>query len=417
MTSLHIEDALGSLTNVFWWNYSIYIQRRAVDSNDKIVIINQGSTSSSKTFSILQLLAFLAATDTEPKITTVVGQDMPNLRTGAMRDLDRVIGISAFLRSNLLPGSEGKNKANSTWKFKSGSIIEFKSYENSLDAQSGKRDRLFLNEANGIALDIYTELHDRTSELTILDFNPTSRFWAFKLYEGNPNASWILSNFTHNQYAAKGIVKSLLEYKTKNPGRWQVFGRGLLGKSEHNIYKNWSIVEGPFPDQGKLYGKGLDFGFGNAPTSCIRCCIYDGALYMQVIVHKKGIKDSELSDNIYKHDHWDEIIVADSASPMSIDTLNEYGLLVEAVKKTPNSVEEGIKILQEWEFRVIREGSGPLEHELENYVYKIDPDGQLGKPIDKHNHLMDALRYYAMYFLTQVEYEEYEDPGVVYLGQ
>ena len=180
MTNLSIEEALGSLTDVFWWNYNAYTQRIETDPTDKVVIVNQGSTSSSKTFSVIQLLSFLAATDTVPKVTTIVGQDMPNLRTGAMRDLDRVIGISPFLRANLLPGAEGKNKANSTWRFKSGSIIEFKSYENSQDAQSGKRDRLFVNEANGVALDIYTELHDRTSDLTILDFNPTSRFWAFK---------------------------------------------------------------------------------------------------------------------------------------------------------------------------------------------------------------------------------------------
>lgn len=416
MTNLSIEEALGSLTDVFWWNYSAYTQRKATDPTDKIIIINQGSTSSSKTFSVIQLLSFLAATDLEPKVTTIVGQDMPNLRTGAMRDIDRVIGISPFLRANLLPGAEGKNKANSTWKFKSGSIIEFKSYENSQDAQSGKRDRLFVNEANGVALDIYTELHDRTSELTILDFNPTSRFWAFKLYEGNPAANWILSNFSHNKYAAKGIVKSLLEYKTKNPGRWQVFGRGLLGKSEHNIYKNWKVVEGSFPDQGKLYGKGLDFGFGNSPTSCVRCCIYDGALYVQVIVHKKGLKDSELADLLYNYDHWDEIIVADSASPMSIKALQDEQLEVEAVKKTPNSIEEGIKILQEWEIRIIREGSDPIVYEFENYVYKIGTDGELTKPIDKYNHLMDALRYYGLHFLTMTELEEYEDPGVVYLN-
>lgn len=416
MTNLSIEEALGSLTDVFWWNYNAYTERKEADPLDKIVLINQGSTSSSKTFSVIQLLGFLAATDPEPKVTTIVGQDMPNLRTGAMRDLDRVIGISPFLRANLLPGAEGKNKANSTWKFKSGSIIEFKSYENSQDAQSGKRDRLFVNEANGVALDIYTELHDRTSELTILDFNPTSRFWAFKLYEGDPKATWILSNFSHNRYAAKGIVKSLLEYKTKNPGRWQVFGRGLLGKSEHNIYKNWKVVAEEFPDQGKLYGKGLDFGFGNSPTSCVRCCVYDGALYVQVIVHKKALKDSTLSDMLYSYDHWDETIVADSASPMSIKALQDEDLEVVAVKKTPNSIEEGIKILQEWEIRVIKQGSEPLVHELENYVYKIGSDGELAKPIDKYNHLMDALRYYGLHFLTQAELEEYEDPGVVYLN-
>lgn len=416
MTSLSLEEALGSLTTVFWWNYNAYLQRKStqvVGDEDKIVIINQGSTSSSKTFSAVQLLAFLAATDEEPCITTITGQDMPNLRTGSMRDLQTVINISPFLRSNLLPGAEGRNKSTNTWTFKSGSQIEFKSYESGQDAQNGKRKRLFVNEGNGVAFDVFTELYDRTDELVIIDFNPTSRFWAFNLFEGHKNATWILSNFTHNQYAKRSIIKSLVEYKAKNPARWRVFGQGLLGRSEHNVYTNWRVVEGDMPEEGRLYGKALDFGFGQSPTGCLRCCVYDGAVYVKVIVYQKNLKDSVFSDKIYSYSHWDETIVADSASPMSIKAIEDEGLIIVPIKKTPNSIEEGIKILQDWELRIIKEGSDPLVFELDNYVRIVLSDGTLGKPIEKHNHLLDALRYYGMHFLTQTEYEEYEDPGVI----
>ena len=56
--------------------------------------INQGGTSSGKTFTIMQVLIYWAMK--EPgSIITVVGQDLPNLKVGALRDAKSIInGIS-----------------------------------------------------------------------------------------------------------------------------------------------------------------------------------------------------------------------------------------------------------------------------------------------------------------------------------
>jgi phage terminase large subunit len=48
------------------------------------VVVNQGGTSSGKTYAIEQVLFTLAVE--EKLIITIVGQDIPNLKSGAMRD-------------------------------------------------------------------------------------------------------------------------------------------------------------------------------------------------------------------------------------------------------------------------------------------------------------------------------------------
>ena len=49
------------------------------------VVVNQGGTSSGKTYSIMQVL-FMLGMQKPRQVITVVGQDVPNLKKGAYRD-------------------------------------------------------------------------------------------------------------------------------------------------------------------------------------------------------------------------------------------------------------------------------------------------------------------------------------------
>jgi phage terminase large subunit len=117
------------------------------------VVVNQGGTSSGKTYAIEQVL-FCFAAEKEKQVITIVGQDIPNLKAGAMRDALNLYNQSDQLKSLI----KNFNKTDRIFEFYNGSVIEFKSYADAQDAKSGKRDYLFINEANGIEWDIYTEL-------------------------------------------------------------------------------------------------------------------------------------------------------------------------------------------------------------------------------------------------------------------
>ena len=61
------------------------------------IVINQGGTSSGKTYAIMQNL-FLHAIEDPNQVITVVGQDIPNLKVGALRDAENIVAGSELLQ-------------------------------------------------------------------------------------------------------------------------------------------------------------------------------------------------------------------------------------------------------------------------------------------------------------------------------
>ena len=87
-------------------------------------------------------------------------------------------------------------------------------------------------------------------------------------------------------------------------------------------------------------------------------------------------------------------IVADSARPELIDHLRRQGFRIRAAKKGKNSVEEGLAFLQNRDI-VVHPRCRHAIDELTLYSFKTDPlTGEiLPVPEDRHNHVIDALRY------------------------
>jgi phage terminase large subunit len=173
---------------LFLWN--LYPERYSnIDIKKRVICVNQGGTSSGKTYSILQVLFTLAITQPNQTIT-IVGQDIPNLKRGAIRDSQNIINSSDYIQSQITK----YNSSDKIYYFKNNSIIEFASYENSQDAKNGKRDYLFINEANGIDYSIYSELELRTSKRIFIDYNPNFEFWVHNKVLSQNNVAYFISN-------------------------------------------------------------------------------------------------------------------------------------------------------------------------------------------------------------------------------
>jgi phage terminase large subunit len=65
------------------------------------IIINQGGTSSGKTYSLLDVF-FILAMSNQNLVLTVVGQDIPNLKKGAYRDAKRIWADSEIYQKMLI---------------------------------------------------------------------------------------------------------------------------------------------------------------------------------------------------------------------------------------------------------------------------------------------------------------------------
>ena len=253
-------NKLQTITNpftpspVFRWNYACTSE----------IIVNQGGTSAGKTYSIMQVL-FLRAIQYLKSIITVVAHDVPDLKAGALRDAQNIVANTEFIRLWI----EKFNKADRIYHFKNGSLMEFKSYENSYDARVGKCDFLFINECNNVSFEIFQELQVRTNRQTFLDYNPTTWFWAHEHLIGKENVQLFISNFMHNPFISKKVLREILNYRHTQPWRWQVYGLGLTGRVEGLIHTRVAICNA-FPRDAKKITYGLDFGYTNSPTALVK---------------------------------------------------------------------------------------------------------------------------------------------------
>ena len=172
-------------------------------------LVNQGGTSSGKTYTIMQRLIVLSF-EHPMAIITVCGQDLPNLKVGAMRDLDTIL----HTRAELLDWFKN-NKSDSSYRGKNGSIIEFKSYQDAQDAKNGKRDYLFVNEANGVPYDVFWQLQIRTRKQVIIDYNPTARFWVHDKIIGREDCKLIISDHRNNRFLTEDEHQKIEEIEDK----------------------------------------------------------------------------------------------------------------------------------------------------------------------------------------------------------
>ena len=351
------------------------------------VLINQGGTSSGKTYTIVDLL-FCLGMEADNQVITVVGQDIPNLKKGAYRDAKKIWGDSELYQ-------QWYSKPNETERIftcRNGSIIEFNSYQDEQDAKSGKRDYLFVNEANGIDYKIYWQLDIRTRKKVFIDYNPTSRFWAHDL-TANKDTKLIISDHRHNPYLTKEQHDQIENITDKE--LFKVYARGLTGQITGLVYTNWTLVD-EMPKDYKKRFTGIDFGFTNDPTAIIDVRLSEGELWVDEYEYRTGMLNSDIAKVIKENGISLIDTVADSAEPKSIAELRTYGIKIEGAEKGADSIKNGIDILKRYKINITKRSTN-IRKEILSYKWKVDRDGNLtNEPIDNFNHSLDPLRYVAL---------------------
>jgi phage terminase large subunit len=355
------------------------------------VIINQGGTSSGKTYAVMQVL-FCLACKTAKQTITVVGQDVPNLKAGVLRDALNIVNGSAAL----LAAVKNYNKSDRVFELQNGSLIEFRSYTDAQDAKSGKRDYLFINEANGIEWNIYTELALRTKTRIFVDYNPNIEFWAHDRLIGKPDVQLIISDHRHNVFLEDHMRIKIESLKEVDIELWKVYARGITGKITGLVLNNWQLCE-VIPVDAKLKAIGLDFGFSNDQTGCLAVYMQNGELWLDELIYETEMTNKDISDRLIQLGiNKNSNIIADSAEPKSIEELRRLGWRITGAQKGPDSINNSIDILKRYKLNVTR-SSINLRRELERYKWKVDKSGKsLNEPVDTWNHLIDPLRYVAL---------------------
>ncbi len=143
---------------------------------------------------------------------------------------------------------------------------------------------------------------------------------------------------------------------------------------------------------------GIDFGFAVDPA-CYGQNHYDKTrkrLFIFNEIYQVNMSNRKLWEAIVKVKIGSSYITADSAEPKSIAELNSYGTLrVLGAKKGPDSVEYGIKWLQDlFEIIIDPERCPNTAREFKSYEYEKDKYGNfISKFPDMNNHTIDLTRY------------------------
>lgn len=359
-------------------------------------VVNQGGTSSGKTYSIMQVLFFLSMQEGS-LVTTVVGQDVPNLKKGAYRDAKRILEASPILQGWFPYINEGERVIRCV----NGSIVEFSSFKDAQDAKSGKRDYLFINEANGIPYEVYWQLAIRTRRRVFIDYNPTARFWCHDEVIGRDGVKLIVSDHRKNYMLTEEEHRRI--EGIEDPELWKVYARGLTGKIEGLVLTNWDVCDTlPPREEWKMSCRGLDFGFSNDPSALEHVVQAHGDLYIDEEIYSTGLTNPEIArraetEGVTKEDQ----IIADCAEPKSIAELRSHGLWVTPSPKGNDSIVYGLDILKRYRIHVTRRSIGLLGN-LRSYKWDKDRDGNMtSKPEDRNNHGIDAIRYVGLAKLAE----------------
>lgn len=359
----------------------------------------QGATSSGKTYGIIPIIYDRCLAQSRFK-ATVVAETLPAVKEGAI-DI-----FKNFMQEEGRWNDSQWNASELIYTAHNGSKLQFKSFDSIGKAKaSGKRDLLFLNEANHIPYPIADALIIRSKEVW-LDFNADQEFWAHTEILPQDNSEFLKLTYQDNEAIPPETLEDLLKRKARADEEerrgikgywwnwWQVYGMGETGHIQGAVFNNYKVVT-EIPEYARLMGYGLDYGYSNDPSALIAIYYADGCYYLDELIYRSGLLNKQISERMtsLNIDRYIQII-ADSAEQKSNQELRTLGWSIRDAKKGPDSIRYGIQKMQELELKVTQQSINLL-HELKNYTWEINRQGSLtGKPIDKHNHAIDAVRYY-----------------------
>ena len=370
------------------------------------IIVMQGSSRSTKTYSSIQYCIIKALEKKERRIlmAKVTLQDVKESLFLDFRDIvDK--HFKCWNQSSM-------NKTDWIYTFPNGSTITFTGLldESARKLHGPKFNFVYINECNYIAYNSVQQLLLRLERgKMLLDFNPNvpEDFWIYKkILGGRPDAILHHSTFRDNPWLDIETEAEILKLEpteeniangTADEAQWKIYGLGIRADVVGAVFNNWCEVD-LFPKGCENVCYGMDFGFTNDPTTLVLKGEKDDKLFLQCLLYEKA-----LSDIVNPHDlnqasiegrfkefgiRRDLEIWADCADPRAINNIKSVGFNIKKAEKPAGSVLEGITIMKRYKICVVRSAySSEFMKELENYIWKKNRSGDFtNEPVDKFNH-------------------------------
>jgi phage terminase large subunit len=378
-----------------------------IRKSDKRIIVNEGSSRSTKTYSILQYI--ISEHLQYPKlVTTICRAKLTWLKVTVVPDFIEIMQTQFDLWND-----NHWNKTESAYSI-NGGLIRFIGLDETQKMHGLKQDIFWINEAVETRLKDFRQLIIRTKKKAILDYNPSyEQHWIYDKVIPREDCEFIKSTYKDNPFLEKEIIEEIERLEpnpfndaqgTSDEVSWKIYGLGERAAHKGLIFAKVKICsELPPQDEWKDYFYGLDFGFTNDPTALTLCVIAHGNLYLKELIYKRGLTNIINKENpnqpsiqqcfidlgIKKQDR----IWADAAEPKSIMDLFNCGYNIKAASKGPGSVNAGIDAIKRHNVFITEDSLNGIK-EKNNYKWREDNSGNLTNvPIEGFDHFWDSTRY------------------------
>lgn len=284
-----------------------------------------------------------------------------------------------------------------------GNQISFIGLDDKQKLHGRKQDIFWINEAMESEFADFQQLNQRTSELFILDYNPSfTEHWIFNSVIPRPDTKFFRSTQLDNPFLDERIRTEILSYQptaenitngTADDYMWKVYGLGERAAAQGIIFKHVTWVDS-FPKDID-YSYGLDFGFTNDPTALVKLGIKGNDLFVELLLYEPIDNSVTLNEylqriNIEQYKN----ITADSSDRYNdnemVRELREQGYNINKVNKG-KGINWRIGLLKKHKINIVHNINA--KREQENYKWREINGILINEPIDKFNHFWDALGY------------------------
>ena len=354
------------------------------------IVVNQGGTRSSKTYSLAQLI-ILRALQEQGKVYTICRKTLPALKGTAYRDFFNI------LEEHNLYNPNNHNKSELTYKLNKNEI-EFISVDMPQKIRGRKRNILWLNEANEFSFEDWVQLSLRTTENIYLDFNPSDPYsWIYDNVMNREDCTFIKSTYLDNPFLPDETIKEIERLRDLDSNYWKIYGLGDMAQPTETIFRQFEIANN-VPTEAKLVALGLDWGYSNDPTAIVEVFKLNDDLYINELIYSKGLTNQDIAQKLRELNITRQTeIIADSAEPKSIEELHRLGFNIKGAKKGADSINMGIDILRRFKLHITKSSTNAL-NEFKYYKWLTDKNGHIvNKPAtNQQDHIIDAVRYTAL---------------------
>lgn len=423
-------------------------------------IINEGSSRSSKTISLIDCCDLYARNESDKRIT-VWRDTKQDCKNTVLNDVEKHLRQTGRYEVN-----QKFNKTESKFTYDTFSTWEMMGTDELKKVMGLGQDVAWFNEPYAIPKEVFDAIDQRTRDFIIIDWNPKEAHWIDDLKK-NKRAIVLKSTFRQNPFCppeqrakilsyqpvtrcqiveskalsaeharAYNVKDNILEFSDKqikelircrenenqnsaDEFNWSVYGLGEKAERPHRIFKFTEIPDSVYHDLNVTEYHGVDWGAVD-PFGILGCKYYDGGLYFHeknytcenVIRQKLTATEKEQvegeDEGIVR---WlfnrigikqDSVVVCDNNRPLKIIALRDAGWdYAIAAVKGPGSIKDGTDLLVGLKC-YFTASSKNLKYEQENHSRKTDPMGNvLEEPEDTNNHLLDPARYVAQYLKAE----------------